>query len=67
VKTLIFDFQDWRNRPLYHPSGALLRKGYACTLAGIQGKLSVVGRISNSVGRIDTDIAMKKRKKGSFW
>ncbi len=32
-------FQDWRNRPLYHPSGVLVREGYGGASGGIQEKL----------------------------
>ncbi len=32
-------FQDWRNRPLYHPSGVLVREGYARGGGVIQEKL----------------------------
>jgi hypothetical protein len=35
-------FQDWRNRPLYHPSGAQSRKGYGEGSAGFQAKLLAI-------------------------
>ena len=35
-------FQDWRNRPLYHPSGVLAGAGIAHVLRADQAKLFVV-------------------------